>query len=90
MNGLNLEPCERGNLINLFFMDSSSEEEPEISGGGKVSIPPRISSMVQYERTLLPDLLRVYYTWLFPYDKYFDWLHYGEYARYRPGDGVGV
>lgn len=31
----------------------------------------------EYERSQLPDLLRVYYTWLFPYDKYFQWLQYG-------------
>ncbi len=31
-----------------------------------------------YDRAQLPHLLRIYYTWLFPYDKYFDWLHYGE------------
>lgn len=31
----------------------------------------------EYERAQLPDLLRVYYTWLFPYDKYFQWLQYG-------------
>lgn len=31
----------------------------------------------EYDRSQLPDLLRVYYTWLFPYDKYFDWLQYG-------------
>ena len=31
-----------------------------------------------YNRSELPDLLRVYYKWLFPYDKYFEWLQYGE------------
>lgn len=30
-----------------------------------------------YDRSQLPDLLRVYYTWLFPYDKFYNWLHYG-------------
>lgn len=30
-----------------------------------------------YDRSQLPDLLRVYYTWLFPYDRYFEWLQYG-------------
>lgn len=31
----------------------------------------------EYDRSQLPDLLRIYYTWLFPYDKYCDWLCYG-------------
>lgn len=31
----------------------------------------------EYERSQLPDLLRVYYTRIFPYDKYFRWLQYG-------------
>ena len=31
-----------------------------------------------YNRSQLPDLLKVYYRWLFPYDKYFEWLQYGE------------
>ena len=34
-----------------------------------------------YNRSQLPDLLRVYYKWLFPYDKYFEWLQYGEQSR---------
>ena len=32
----------------------------------------------QYDRSQLPNFLRVYYTWIFPYDKYFEWLQYGE------------
>lgn len=32
----------------------------------------------EYDRSELPELLRIYYSKLFPYDKYFDWLHYGE------------
>ena len=31
-----------------------------------------------YNRSELPELLKVYYKWLFPYDKYFEWLQYGE------------
>ena len=45
---------------------------------------PAISSVAiseHYERSQLPDLLRVYYTWLFPYDKYFEWLQYGKQYR---------
>ena len=34
----------------------------------------------EYERSQLPDLLRVYYTRIFPYDKYFRWLQYGEWS----------
>lgn len=33
---------------------------------------------VHFERSQLPELLRVYYMWLFPYDKYHEWLQYGE------------
>ena len=32
---------------------------------------------LEYDRSQLPDLLKIYYRWLFPYDKYFDWLQYG-------------
>ena len=31
----------------------------------------------EYDRSQLPELLKIYYRWLFPYDKYFDWLQYG-------------
>ena len=34
-----------------------------------------------YNRSQLPGLLKVYYRWLFPYDKYFEWLQYGEQSR---------
>ena len=34
----------------------------------------------EYDRAELPDLLRMYYSRLFPYDKYCDWLEYGETA----------
>ena len=40
-----------------------------------------------YDSSQLPDLLRIYYTWIFPYDKYFDWLQYGKKTwpvDYRP------
>ena len=33
---------------------------------------------LEYDRSQLPDLLKIYYRWLFPYDKYFDWLQYGK------------
>lgn len=36
----------------------------------------------EYDRAMLPDLLRVYYRWLFPYDKYFTWLQYGDPATF--------
>ena len=36
------------------------------------------SSDVGYDRSQLPHLLKIYYKSLFPYDKYFDWLQYGE------------
>ena len=32
----------------------------------------------EYDRSQLPELLKIYYRWLFPYDKYFDWLQYGK------------
>ena len=31
----------------------------------------------EYDRSELPELLRIYYGRLFPYDKYCDWLQYG-------------
>ncbi len=30
------------------------------------------------DRSQLPHLLKIYYKSLFPYDKYWEWLHYGE------------
>ena len=35
---------------------------------------------LEYDRSQLPDLLKIYYRWLFPYDKYFDWLQYGKWG----------
>eukprot|EP00731_Ephydatia_muelleri_P012974 Em0007g284a len=31
-----------------------------------------------YDPSQLRELLQVYYTWLFPYDRYFQWLQYGD------------
>lgn len=31
-----------------------------------------------YDRAELPELLRIYYSRVFPYDKYYDWLEYGK------------
>ncbi|CAI8036129.1 DNA primase small subunit [Geodia barretti] len=36
------------------------------------------SGNADYDRAELPDLLRIYYSRLFPYDKYYDWLEYGD------------
>ena len=41
-----------------------------------VEAKPAVSNEL-YDRSELPNLLRVYYAWLFPYDKYFQWLNYG-------------
>ncbi len=35
------------------------------------------TAVQSYDRADLPTLLRIYYTWLFPYDAYFQWLQYG-------------
>lgn len=32
----------------------------------------------EYDRSQLPHLLKLYYKSLFPYDKYWEWLQYGE------------
>ena len=31
-----------------------------------------------YDPSQLPELLQQYYVWLFPFDKYYEWLSYGE------------
>ena len=36
---------------------------------------------MEYDRNQLPDLLRIYYTRLFPYEMYYDWLCYGKGVR---------
>ncbi len=36
------------------------------------------SSENKYDRSQLPHLLKIYYKSLFPYDKYWEWLQYGE------------
>ena len=51
----------------------ADEEAMDTKPGISLEVSPG-----QYDRSQLPDLLRVYYTWLFPYDKYFDWLQYGK------------
>ena len=45
--------------------------------GMEVSEQPKAVFGNVYERSHLPDLLRVYYRWLFPFDHYFKWLCYG-------------
>lgn len=49
--------------------DSVKEESMEVQVAG---------SGADYDRSELPELLRIYYSKLFPYDKYFEWLQYGE------------
>lgn len=34
-----------------------------------------------YDRSQLPDLLKVYYRWLFPFKEYFKWLCYGKFTQ---------
>ena len=46
--------------------------EEERKEGGEIE-----SAHSQYQRSRLPELLRVYYARLFPYDKYHEWLQYG-------------
>ena len=43
----------------------------------------RAANGVDYDRAELPELLRIYYSRLFPYDKYHEWLEYGETQRER-------
>ena len=31
-----------------------------------------------YDPSQLPEFLKQYYVWLFPFDKYYEWLSYGE------------
>ena len=57
-------------------MDRSIKEEPDV-GEEELDKHLALPNTLLYERSQLPDLLRVYYTWIFPYDKYFDWLQYG-------------
>ena len=40
--------------------------------------PIGVSGSGEYDRSELPELLRVFYSKLFPYDKYYEWLQYGE------------
>ena len=52
------------------------QKEPESKEVVKASSNTAESGV--YNRSELPELLKVYYKWLFPYDKYFEWLQYGE------------
>lgn len=60
-------------------MDDSKEDVKE-----EAVETEEASSMQSYDRSDLPNLLRIYYTWLFPYDKYFQWLQYGKHPTYVP------
>ena len=53
------------------------EEEPELEDMEAEECGVDSEGAPEYDRAMLPDLLRVYYRWLFPYDKYFAWLQYG-------------
>ena len=54
-------------------------EEPESKEAVKPSSNGAESGA--YNRSQLPGLLKVYCRWLFPYDKYFEWLQYGKQSR---------
>lgn len=58
--------------------EAMETEEGEGEGEGGSYGESAISR--EYDRSQLPELLRIYYRWLFPYDKYFEWLQYGEYV----------
>ena len=49
----------------------------------EVAEQPRTVFGNVYDRSHLPDLLRVYYRWLFPFNHYFKWLCYGEWVTCR-------
>jgi hypothetical protein len=69
-----MEPEEVSCVVKVEQDEMADDNEEEMDSKptfSAVTIPE------QYERSQLPDLLRVYYTWLFPYDKYFQWLQYG-------------
>ena len=65
-------------------MEVKMEGEEDVEGNaGEEDMDTKPSTVYEatpgeYDRSQLPDLLRVYYTWLFPFDKYFDWLQYGK------------
>ncbi len=62
-------------------MECNSElNEGQDADGKGTEIDNKQGSLSSYDRSQLPNLLRVYYTWLFPYDKYFEWLQYGKLA----------
>ena len=62
-----MRKCFRGNKrMNGKEVKEKEEDKGEASGNA------------DYDRAELPDLLRIYYSRLFPYDKYYDWLEYGE------------
>ena len=48
-----------------------STETPPANPGAKSAFSP------EYDRSQLPDLLQFYYSWIFPYQKYYEWLSYG-------------
>ena len=68
-------------------MSDSEPEKLDATGPKRVKTEPAereevscsaVAISEEYDRAQLPDLLRVYYTWLFPYDRYYEWLQYGE------------
>ena len=54
------------------------EEQKEPESKEVVKASSNSAESAAYNRSELPELLMVYYKWLFPYDKYFEWLQYGE------------
>ena len=46
-----------------------------------------VANGADYDRAELPELLRIYYSRIFPYDKYHDWLEYGESEGGGTGEG---
>ena len=63
----------RGKLAGNWMEEQKEPESKEV-----VKTTSNGAESGAYNRSELPELLKVYYKWLFPYDKYFEWLQYGE------------
>ncbi|XP_064396745.1 DNA primase small subunit-like [Halichondria panicea] len=56
-------------------LDLPVKEELDVAAA---AVDEQDSSENKYDRSQLPHLLKIYYKSLFPYDKYWEWLHYGD------------
>lgn len=62
--------------------DSKHMEENQEGEEKKIDVSKLSTFNIEYDRNDLDDLLRIYYSRLFPFVKFYEWLAYGKRASF--------